>query len=112
MMKRAILATALLATPAPALAEAGNFTLANGTAAAMTAVSIRRSGTEAWKPLGVRPAPGARGAVQFSDPDCAFDIQATLAGGGSAVWSGVNLCEANVVTLNRNDSGAVWVDYE
>lgn len=78
----------------------------------MTAVSIRRSGTEAWKPLGVAPGVGARGAVQFSDPDCAFDIQATLAGNGTAIWPGVNLCEVKGITLNRNDSGTVWVDYD
>ena len=33
-------------------------------------------------------------------------------GGGTAVWSGVNLCEAKAVTLNRNESGAAWVDYD
>lgn len=113
-MKRAlILAATLLAfSPAPATAEVTGFTLANGTAANMTAVAIRRSGTEGWQPLGVAPSAGARGSVDFSDPDCAFDIQASLAGGGTAVWSGVNLCEVKVITLNRNDSGSVWVDYD
>ena len=69
-------------------------------------------GTSAWQPLGAAPRAGARGSVQFSDTDCAFDIQVTLAGGVNAVWSGVNLCEAKAVTLNRNDSGAAWVDYD
>jgi hypothetical protein len=114
MMKRfSILAAILVAVaPVPALADASSFTLVNATAANMTSVQIRRSGTESWKPLGVAPAAGTRGAVPFSDPDCAFDIEAALAGGGTAVWSGVNLCEAKIVTLNRNDSGAVWVDYD
>lgn len=114
MMTRVLTLAAVLAatTSVPAFAEATSFTLANGTSANMSAVSIRRSGTEGWKPLGVSPNAGARGAVTFSDPDCAFDIQASLAGGGTQVWSGINLCEAKVVTLNRNDSGSNWVDYD
>jgi hypothetical protein len=114
MMKRALIlaATVVALMPAPAAAEVSGFTLANGTAANMTAVAIRRSGTEGWKPLEVAPPAGARGSVSFTDPDCAFDIQASLAGGATAVWSGVNLCEVKVVTLNRSDSGAVWVDYD
>ena len=94
------------------MAGAGNFTVVNATGRDITALSIRRFGTNAWQPLGVAPHAGARGSVQFSDPDCAFDIQGTFAGGINAVWSGVNLCEATSVTLNRNDSGAAWVDYD
>ena len=52
------------------------------------------------------------GAIDFKDPDCAFDIQATLQGVGTVVWPGVNLCEVKAVILNRNASGALWVDYE
>ena len=58
------------------------------------------------------PSPGARQHIDFSDPDCAFDIQAKLAGGATAVWRGVNLCEVSAVVLNRNASGATWVDYQ
>ena len=113
MMTRALILAAPLAfLPAPALADATSFTLVNATPANMTSVQIRRSGTQGWKPLGVAPAAGAQGAVQFSDPDCAFDIEASLADSGKAVWSGVNLCEVKIVRLNRNDSGAVWVDYD
>ena len=114
MMKHAsiLAATLLAATPVPALADASSFTLVNATAVNMTSVQIRRSGTDSWKPLGVAPAAGGQGAVQFSDPDCAFDIEAALSGSGTAVWSGVNLCEAKIVRLNRNESGAVWVDYD
>ena len=62
--------------------------------------------------LGLRTVSGGRGSVDFKDPDCAFDIQATLQGAGTVVWSGVNLCEVKAVILNRNASGALWVDYE
>jgi len=114
MTKRfSILAAALLSlAPATAWADASSFTLVNATAANMTSVSIRRSGTASWRPLGVAPPAGGQGAVQFSDPDCAFDIEASLSGAGTAIWSGVNLCEVKIVRLNRSDSGAVWVDYD
>ena len=104
---------AVAATPASAFAAgAGNFTLVNGTGGGISEVSIRRAGTNDWKPLAAAPAAGARGSVQFNDPDCAFDIRATLAGGVEAVWKGVNLCEAKVVVLHRDASGATWAEYE
>ena len=94
------------------MAGAGNFTVVNATGQDIAALSIRRFGTDSWQALGATPRAGARGAVQFADEDCAFDIQARLAGGAIAVWSGVNLCDAKAVTLNRSASGAVWVDYD
>ncbi|MEO5611641.1 MAG: hypothetical protein ABIT68_02585 [Sphingomicrobium sp.] len=105
-------AAILAALPASALAGAANFTVVNATGRDIISLSIRRFGTTAWQPLGAAPRAGARGSIQFSDDDCAFDIQGSLAGGVSAVWSGVNLCEAKAVTLNRSDSGAAWVDYD
>ncbi len=86
--------------------------MVNATGLDIANLSIRRFGTDGWKSLAATPAAGARGAVQFADDDCAFDIQATLAGGAIATWSGVNLCDAKAVTLNRSASGAVWVDYD
>ena len=114
-MKRLIaplLALAMLALPGPALAAAGNFTLVNKTGAAIASLQIRRVGTTAWQPLGGTPADGGRTAVAFANPDCAFDIKANLVGGGSATFSGVNLCDVTVVTLNRGPSGDLWVDYD
>jgi hypothetical protein len=106
-------AAVCLAAPAgPALAGAAGFTIVNQTGTNMAAVAIRRFGTQNWSPLGVAPSAGAQGAVDFTDDDCAFDIQADLAGSGKAVWSGVNLCEAKQVQLHRDASGAVWVDYD
>ena len=99
--------------PATAAAQgAGGFSVVNQTGLNMTGLTIRRFGTQSWKDLGAAPSPGGRGAVAFKDPDCAFDIQATLQGVGPVVWSGVNLCEVKAVILNRNASGALWVDYE
>ena len=114
-MKRFIaplLATAILGWPLPAAADAGNFTLVNKTGAAISGMQIRRVGSNAWQPIGVAPPSGARVAVAFANPDCAFDIKANLAGGGSATFTGVNLCDVTTVTLNRGPSGDLWVDYD
>ena len=89
-MKR-LASLVLLLSASPALAGASNFTLVNGTSGALSELSIRRAGTSDWKPLGAAPAAGARGAVQFSEPDCAFDIRATVPGAGPVNWAGVNL---------------------
>src|SRR5690349_10187148 len=95
-----------------AAAGPDGFTLINQSGTAITALSIRRTGTEAWQPVGNALSLGARSKVSFKDEDCAFDIKATLAGGGEAVWRGVNLCEVSNVTLQRNAAGATWVDYD
>jgi len=114
-MKRLVaplLAAAIAAAPVPAFAAAGNFTLVNKTGANISSLSIRRVGTTAWQPLGGAPSTGARVAVAFANPDCAFDIRATLADGSNATFTGVNLCDATSVTLNRGQNGQLWVDYD
>ena len=111
-MKRLAIVALMLATSSPAFAGASNFTLVNGTGSGISDVSIRRAGTNEWKPLGAGPAPGARGPVAFNDPDCAFDIRATVSGGGPVTWAGVNLCDVKSVTLQRDSSAGAWVDYD
>lgn len=102
---------ALALLGAPAFPGASNFTLVNGTPGPIGNVSIRRAGTNDWKPLGTSPAAGARGTVVFKDPDCAFDIRADVAG-KPVTWAGVNLCDVKSVTLNKDDSAGAWVDYD
>ncbi|WP_147416731.1 hypothetical protein [Sphingomonas edaphi] len=114
-MKRFIaplLAAAVMVAPVPASAQAGNFTLVNRTGTNIGKLSIRRVGTSAWQSLTGSPPSGARLAVAFANPDCAFDIKADLAGGGTATFTGVNLCDVTTVTLNRGPSGDLWVDYD
>src|SRR6476619_1580342 len=112
MIRFSLLLTTLLAS-APALgAGASNFTLVNGTGAALAELSIRRAGTQDWKPLGAAPSAGARSAMKFSDPDCAFDLRANVPGAGPVTWAGVNLCDVKSVTLNRDVSAGAWVDYD
>lgn len=103
---------ALCLSPAPAFAQAGNFTVVNGTGAGISSMSIRRTGTANWTALSAAPAAGGSSSVAFSDPDCAFDLRASLAGGGTAEWSGVNLCGTTRLTLKRRPSGETWVDYD
>ena len=103
----------LLLAASPAFAGgASNFTLVNGTGASLAELAIRRAGTQEWKPLGTAPAAGARGPMKFSDPDCAFDIRANVAGAGPTTWADVNLCAVKSVTLNRDGSVGAWVDYD
>ena len=106
-----ILAT-LLAPASPAQSGASNFTLVNGTGGTLSELSIRRSGTADWKPLGSAPSAGGRTSISFSNPDCAFDIRATIPGAGPVTWAGVNLCDVRSVTLKRDESAGAWVDYD
>ena len=105
-------AAGLAASPAPAIAKASNFTIVNGTGMGLAELAIRRAGSNEWKPLGAAPAAGARGPVQFDDPDCAFDIRATVNGAGPVTWAGVNLCDVKSVTLNKDEAAGAWVDYD
>ena len=106
-----VVGLALAASPASAAGGASNFTLVNGTDGSLSGLSIRRAGTQGWKPLGSAPSAGARGAISFSDPDCAFDLQANVAG-KPVTWTGVNLCDVKSVTLRRDTSAGAWVDYD
>ena len=111
-MKRLVAIAVLAVSASPAFAGASGFMLVNGTGVPLAELSIRRAGTQDWKPLGTPPSAGARSSMKFSDPDCAFDIRATIAGAGSMTWAGVNLCDVKSVTLNRDGSAGAWVDYD
>jgi hypothetical protein len=115
-MTRAAFLTAaavLLASPAaPALAGASNFNLVNGTAGGLSELAIRRAGNGEWRTLSAARSPGAKGDVPFSDPDCAFDIRATVGGAGPVTWTGINLCGAKSVTLKKDEEAGLWVDYD
>ena len=91
---------------------ASGLTIANATGQALTTLSIRRTGTQSWRPLPAGPIRESQAKIPFADPDCAFDIKATLGNGAVAEWAGVNLCETKLLTLNRNASGVTWVDYD
>lgn len=112
-------ATALLAAsaitlslPVPARAGASSFSVVNGAGADISGIAIRRVGGGQWQPLGVTAQSGQAAAVPFSNPDCAFDLRATMASGATVTWSGVNLCDVKLLTLRRNAAGLAWVDYD
>jgi hypothetical protein len=110
-----VAASVLAVTPAPAQAQVASFVLVNNTDIAFTAIQARRFGSQDWRPVVISPAPvaakGGHVSAEFSDEECAFDLQATLPDGRQALWRSVNLCEARVVTLNRTSDGQYWVDY-
>jgi hypothetical protein len=105
----------LAVSPAPVPAQAASFVLVNNTDIAFTAIHARRFGTESWREVVITARPvaasGGQASAEFTDEECAFDLQATLPDGSLAVWRSVNLCEARVVTLNRTSAGQFWVDY-
>ena len=105
-----ILLSVALATPAAG--SVNGFAIVNRTGGALRDVALRRVGDRAWQPLSLAAAPGASARVDFKDKDCAFDLRATVAGVGRLLWSGVNLCDVKSVTLNRDSSGRLWVDYD
>lgn len=105
-------AIASLGLAAPVAAAVNGFQLVNQTGAALSGLSLRRVGTSEWVSLSVAPAAGARIRAPFEDPDCAFDLRATVAGVGETTWRGVNLCDVKSVTLNRDPAGRAWVDYD
>ena len=109
------IAAALAFAPAPVAAQAASFTIINNTDIDFTAMKVRPFGSSQWLPLVVSPVPvahgGGQGAVDFSNPDCAFDLQATLPDGRTVVWPRVILCDTKLVTLNRRANGELWVDY-
>jgi hypothetical protein len=111
-MRKLIIIALLLGGASPALAGADNFTLVNATGAALADLSIRRSETKEWKPLGPAPSAGGRAPMKFKDPDCAFDIRAKLAGADEVTWTRVNLCDVKSVVLKHDRGAGAWVDYD
>ena len=110
---RLMIAAAMIAAPtSPLFAQASAFELVNGTGTDVGEVQIRRAGTQDWRKLTTGPSPGARGSVDFKDPDCAFDLQASVPGVGPITWSGVNLCAVKSVVLKRDSQAGAWVDYD
>jgi hypothetical protein len=112
-----ILAAAVMLAPRPAVAAHGatGINLVNNSGQAFSNLYIRRTGTQSWQPLPAtppKPPKGSRAVSPFADPDCAFDIKVTLEDGKEAVWPGLNLCEVKSVTLNRNEAGVTWADYD
>ncbi|MES2147256.1 MAG: hypothetical protein V4491_05325 [Pseudomonadota bacterium] len=112
MKRMSFIAALAVCTASQASAGVSGFLLVNGTESAIADASIRRAGTDGWTPLSASPSPGASQAVKFADPDCAFDIRATVAGSGPVTWGRVNLCDVKSVTLKSDPVAGAWVDYD
>ncbi len=103
---------AALVLAAPATAQVSGFAFVNNAGGAMSALAIRRVGSDEWRVLNVAAGAGANVRAMFDDPDCAFDLRASVTGAGQTMWTGVNLCGVKRLTLNRDSAGRSWVDYE
>lgn len=101
-----------LAVASPAMAQVDGFSLINKSGGALSGVALRRVGTGEWLPLAVAPSAGASVRAPFANPDCAFDLRATVAGADQVTWRGLNLCDVKSVTLNRDRAGRSWVEYD
>ena len=114
MILRSLLIAAAVAAgaTAPATAETRGFVLVNSTGSAIEQLAIRRVGTQDWKSLAGAPGAGNRAPIDFADPDCAFDLKASVSGTGPVTWAGVNLCEVKSVVLKRDEQAGAWVDYD
>ena len=115
MIQCFLLAPAIVAgllAAAPAAADTRGFVLVNSTGGAIDQLAIRRVGTQEWKSLNGAPGSGARASIDFADPDCAFDLRASVPGAGPVTWAGVNLCEVKSVVLKRDPQAGAWVDYD
>ena len=82
-MKRTVILSsiaALLFLASPGAAEVNGFSIINRAGGAMSGLALRRVGSSEWEPLSVAPAAGASVRAPFTNPDCAFDLRATVAG--------------------------------
>lgn len=114
-VKRVIALASIIAAMAlapPALGAVHGFAIVNKAGGALSGVALRRVGSSEWTPLAVAASPGATVRAAFTNPDCAFDLRATVVGAGQVIWGGVNLCDVKSVTLNRDPAGRSWVDYD
>lgn len=114
-MKRVLalsLMVAAMALASPVTAQVNGFSIVNKAGGAISGVALRRVGSSEWTPLAVAASPGASTRAAFTNPDCAFDLRASVAGVGQVTWGGINLCDAKSVTLNRDPAGRSWVDYD
>ena len=105
-----IVAAAIMASPAAGARS--DIAIVNNSGTALRELALRRVGDTAWRPLAVITASGSTARVTFDESDCAYDLRATLPGGGQIVWIGVNLCDVKRVTLHRDSAGRHWVDYD
>lgn len=107
----ALWGASLLAASGTAQAAPGYLSIVNGTGADITGMEVRRVGAKGWQSIALSAPAGKAASAPFVDPDCAFDLKVALSTGDSVTFSGVNLCDARLLTLRRTGNTA-WVDYD
>ena len=105
------LAAALMMGSAPALAQSTTVALVNATGEDAGSLEARKTGKGSWSAVPYSARSGASGPASFDTQDCAWDLRVTLASGTVLTYGNVNLCEVQLVTLNRQN-GRTWVEYD
>jgi hypothetical protein len=108
-MMFAIAAIAGLTLAAPAMADDWDFILINQTGKAIKEVELAPNGGTSWQKNKVeedmaKKGPiktGARSTIHFdkAGSQCKYDVKATFEDDSTAVWSGINVCDAAFVTI-------------
>jgi hypothetical protein len=115
MRKLLLIAAATLTAATPALADAWDFILTNGSGKEIKLVEVAPTGTQTWQKnivdeevkKATTTRPGGRMTVHFDKGSaCKYDVKATFADDTSMVWSGVNVCDNSFVTVKLNAAGA------
>lgn len=104
----AILATALLATPAQAQTAKQDFNLVNRTGYELAELFVSPSKSDAWGKdiLGKATIPDGESAhITFSNaaPGCIWDLKVVYSDDdSSAVWRNIDLCKIETITIRYN----------
>ena len=103
--------TALLGLFAtPAMADERNFVLVNTTTRTVAQVFVSPANVNEWEEdiltVDVLPV-DRRVTIRFVDDldQCEYDIKVVHDDGDSAVFGGINLCEASEVSISYQDNG-------
>jgi hypothetical protein len=118
--KYAAFAAAALLAASPAFAEDWDFVLTNSTGKGIKTFEISPAGANKWQANKVDPEMkrepevknGGRTTIHFDKEgsQCKYDLKATFGDGGTAVWSGINICDAAYVTIKyANDTATFTV---
>ena len=110
MPKLLIAALAALLLPAATSADERNFVLQNATGRTISELYISPTNVNEWEEdvLGVdQLADEGEVKINFSDDldECVYDLKIVHDDGDSAIWTGINLCEAYRVIPAYEDDG-------
>lgn len=110
MIFAAAAAAAMLLPAAAQAQDQRNFQLTNGTGRTISELYISPTNVNDWEEdvLGVDTLPEmGETVINFVDTvdECVYDIKIVHDDGDAAIWTGINLCENNGVSVQYQDDG-------